>query len=110
MYSNQSMSPEEFLRSTYKLILMKMDIIINIQKQPEQDIQLLKKKYKETGKILKVITELIKTIDYESKHGPELASILNDAGLILSQANISDKPDALVKYDIVKAIFESFLL
>ena len=72
------MKPEEFLRSTYKMILIKMDTIINIQKQAtgKLPLELLKKKYEETSKILKVLTELIKTIDYNSEHGPALACLL----------------------------------
>lgn len=73
-------------------------------------LPLLKEKFEQCSKILKVITELLKIIDYNTENGKELASILNDTGIILSEGNLARTSDeALQKYYVVQAVFESFV-
>ena len=111
-YQKESLKTEDFLQITYKLILKKINRIIEIQKLTKNKVSLplLKEKYEETSKILQTIVLLQKEIDFESERGRELSDILNEIGIVLSEANLTkDYKESLQKYDIVQAVFESFI-
>jgi hypothetical protein len=102
----------EFLRISYSLMKKKIQRLIEIEnskKKNKLSLPLLKEKFEITSNILKAIKIIADEFDYDSDIN-ELLSILNDFGILLGEANLSENSEsALEKYNICIIILEGFL-
>lgn len=111
-YNNNLLGNEEFLGTVYILMLKKIKRLIEIEDKRRVNLSLLllKEKMEIASKFLEAISHLINMIDFENKDGVELADILNDIGILLGKANISDKKeDILYGYNMVELIIRALL-
>jgi len=108
----QPMTPTEFLSLTYKMMLKRIDRLIEIEnskKRGKLPLPLLKEKLEITSKLLEAIHLIGDSFDYTKDIG-ELLDIFNDFGIILGEANLSDDSKVILqKYGICRIILEGFL-
>jgi len=112
-YDKQALPTKIFLERTYTLMRNKIFRLLEIEKSKirgKLPLPLLKEKVETISKILEALGMLLTNIDYNNKEAHELSNILNDIGILLSQANITDDTNiAQLKYDIVIVTLDEFL-
>ena len=108
----QPINTTEFLSLTYKMMLKKIERLIEIEnskKRGKLPLPLLKEKLETTSKVLEAIHLIADSFDYD-KDIAELLDIFNDFGIILGEANMSDDHGIIIgKLNICKIILEGFL-
>jgi len=102
----------EFLKISYTLMKIKIDRLIEIENSKKKNklpLPLLKEKFEISSNVLEAIKLISTQFDYDRDIN-ELLSILNDFGILLGEANLSeDSKSALEKYNICIIILEGFL-
>ena len=112
-YENQQMSQSDFLQKTYLLMRKKILRLIDIENSKVRNkipLPVLKEKLEIISNVLKALSLLMDSLDYNNPMGVELSNIFNDFGILLTLANISKNKEAISKYNIVIAILDEFLV
>ena len=92
------MSPEDFLRTSYTLMIRKLNKIKNIDDQKVRGklpLPLLKEQGELASSLLEGIRQMINLIDYEADVAREVADLLNEVGRLLGLSMVLKDPEAL---------------
>ena len=102
---DQALDQETFLRVTYKMMITKVERLIEIDthmKRNKLPLPLLKEKSETVSNILEALRLLIGMLDYEKEIGVWLADVYNDIGVKLSLGTLDHNTDA---YEDIVIIF-----
>jgi len=107
---NEPLKTVDFLNASYKLMLKKVQELLEIQnaKKVNHSLKNLTRKHEAISKILQVIPKLQDMMDISTPEGLELLLIFNDIGSMLTEASL-DEEKAIKNYETIIIILEAFL-
>lgn len=89
------LSIDEFLFTSFALLKKKLNLIYSLSKE-EQTIEIIKKRYEETGKILEALNLLASSIDNSKENAKELHALYEEMAEIVFKGN-NENPELLLK-------------
>lgn len=91
------MDNESFLRVTYKLMIKRVERLMEIDtkmKRGKLPLPLLKEKLEITSNMIEALRQLVGALDYENEVGVWLADVYNDISIKLSLGTIDHDTNA----------------